>query len=58
MELALTDPVNAVKLYKNAVANAKNKKDAQAEREAQQNLGHVYYITGQFQRAWKLYQGA
>ncbi len=55
MELALTEPVNAVKLYKNAAARARSKGDAQEEREALQNLGHVYFVTGQFQKAVENY---
>jgi CHAT domain-containing protein len=55
MELALTEPANAIKLYKNAAARAKSKGDAQAERDALQHLAHVYYVIGQFQNAAENY---
>lgn len=58
MELALTEPANALKLYKNAAAKARAKRDAQGEREALQNVGHVYFITGQFQKAVENYTKA
>ena len=55
-ELAAKDPAGAVKLYKNALAQAQRKGDAQAEREARQNLAFVYYLTGQFKLAAENYE--
>ncbi len=58
VDLSLTDPENAVKLYKGAFLKAKNSKDVQGQIEAQTNLGHVYYLTAQLERAGENYQRA
>jgi CHAT domain-containing protein/tetratricopeptide (TPR) repeat protein len=58
MELAQKDPSSAVKLYKNALAQAQKRRDVQGEMGAYENLGHVYYLTGQFQRGSDYYDRA
>jgi len=55
-DLAWRDPAGAVKLHKSALAQAQLKRDAQAEREARQYLGHIYFLTGQFRLAAENYQ--
>ncbi len=58
MELARKDPASAVKLYKNTLAQAQKARDVQGEMSANENLGHIYYLTGQFQRGADYYDKA
>ncbi len=55
IELARKDPVSAVKLYKNALAQAQKQRDVQGEMTALENLGHIYFLTGQFQKGAEFY---
>ncbi|MBM4328820.1 MAG: CHAT domain-containing protein [Deltaproteobacteria bacterium] len=56
IDLATNEPVKAVQLYKSAAAQAKSKRDLQAEKEALTNLAHVYFLTGQLARAREAYE--
>ncbi|MEW6532995.1 MAG: CHAT domain-containing tetratricopeptide repeat protein [Thermodesulfobacteriota bacterium] len=58
LEMARNEPARAVQFYRNAVAQAKKRGDLQAERYAAQNLGHVLYLTGRFERARQSYEQA
>lgn len=58
MELAINEPVKAVQLYNNSLAQAKKKGDFQGQKEAYTNLGHVYLLTGRFPKATESYEKA
>ena len=48
MELARRRPAAATAIYKNFLAAAEQAKDPAKERNASNNLGHVFYLTGRF----------
>ena len=56
IELARKDPASAVKLYKNALAQAQKRRDLLEEMTANESLGHIYFLTGQFQKGAESYE--
>lgn len=57
-EFARKDPSSAIKFYRNALAQAQKAKDVQEELRACESLGHIYYLTGQFQKGADFYEKA
>jgi len=58
MDLVAKEPAKAVKVYQTALQSAKRTKDAQTEKKAYTNMGHVYFLTGNPSKAVDSYQGA
>ncbi len=56
--LVRRDPVKAVRVYAQALKDAKRVKDPKREWTACANLGHVYYLTGRFVQAAACYSRA
>lgn len=49
--LTRSDPVKAVRVYEQALREARRIKDSKREWKASTDLGHIYYLTGRFDRA-------
>ncbi len=58
IELARRQPAAATAIYKNFLAAAEQTKDPAKERNASNNLGHVFYLTGRFPQSITNYSKA
>ena len=58
MELAQRRPAAATTIYKNFLSAAEQTKDPAKERNAANNLGHVFYLTGRFPQSIANYSRA
>jgi len=57
-QLAKRAPAEALQLYQKMLESARQKNDAQAETQALESLGAVYYLTGQLPKSVEYYENA